>query len=292
MHVLTHPLRKLALVALASLAAARTLHAQVPASVVDSIPGTTPATRMLVGADVQLALRTGDRGTPAPIHLILARATKARRGPRGTGVLPTRMRAEHAPARAFAASAMPIVERESGPRKGDTLVATLTGIDGTLAFVRLRDMGKKKPAYRVHLTTAAGTTTAVPDAAEAKMLVQFIGDLGERLDPAGTPDYARLYERDTEVDKPVVPAPGSCSPHYPESLRRSRTQGEVQAQFVVSSVGLADAATFKVLRSSHREFEGEVRTSLRCFRYLPAELRGRPVRMRVQQPFTFQIVGQ
>jgi TonB family protein len=266
------------------------LGAQVAATVADSTPATTAAAGMVIGADVEIALRTGERGTPAPIHAMLVRAKSVRRGAPGTGTFPARLRVEHAPARAFAAAATPIVERKAGPAQGEApLVATLTGTDGTLTLLRLPDAGKKQPAYQLLLTTPSDTTTAVPDEAEARVLVHFFGDLGERLDPDGKPDLARIYERATQVDWPAMSAPGGCAPKYPERLRRADVEGQVRAQFVVTSIGRVDPTTFKAVRSTHRKFEGAVRDALPCLRYRPAELRGQPVRMRVQQPFTFRM---
>lgn len=257
----------------------------------DAMPNPQPVDLMLVGADVELGLRSATRGTAAPIHVSLKRSSSARRGGKSTGPLPVTLRAEHAPARDFAAVADSIVAREAGPAPGDSLVATLAGDGGTLALVRLPDE-KKQPAFRLHVVTAAGTTTVVPDAAEAKGIADFLRDLGDRLDPDGKSDYARTYERETQVDKPVVPAPGGCGPRYPEEMRQKNIKGQVVASFVVSSIGTADPSTFKALRATHPAFEAAVRAALPCMRFVPAELRGRPVRKRVTQPFTFDIAGR
>ena len=278
----------LGFLAATALLAAAPLSAQ---SSPDAMPNPQPVDVMLVGADVQLALRSGTRGTRAPIHLQLKRAGSARRGGKATGPLPVTLRVDFAPAMAFATAADSMLARKDGPARGDSLVATLAGDGGTLALVRLPDDGKKA-AYRLHVATAAGTTTAVPDEPEATAIALFLRDLGERLDPEAAPDYSRTFERESQVDKPVVPAPGGCQPLYPETLRRERAAGEVVASFVVSSIGIPDPATFKAIRATHPDFEKSVRASLGCMRFLPAELRGRPVRKRVMQPFTFSVVGR
>ena len=92
-----------------------------------------------------------------------------------------------------------------------------------------------------------------------------------------------------QVEKPVAPAPGSCSPKYPEMLRTAGVSGEVQAQFIVDTTGRVQAGSFKVLKTTHELFSTEVRKATACFRYLPAETGGKKVRQLVQQPFTFDI---
>lgn len=238
--------------------------------------------------DATLQLRSGARGTTAPIGVRLVRSSRPRRGPRVTGPLPAMVRLGYAAALAFAGSADSLLARTEGPAGRDSLVATLAGVAGTLRFVRRAD-DDRRPTYGVVLATPAGMTATTLDSGEARAFVLRMRDLGERLDPDATPDYARVHERATQVDKPVVPAPGGCQPQYPEALRREGTTGEVLMQFVVSSVGVVHMESVKVLRSSHAGFEAAVRASLGCMRFLPAELRGRTVRSMVQQPFTFAI---
>lgn len=92
-----------------------------------------------------------------------------------------------------------------------------------------------------------------------------------------------------QVEKPVVPAPGGCSPKYPEMLRTAGVTGEVQAQFVVDTTGRVQPGSFKVLKTTHELFTAEVRKATSCFRYLAAETGGKKVKQLVQQPFTFDI---
>ena len=88
-----------------------------------------------------------------------------------------------------------------------------------------------------------------------------------------------------EVESPVRPAPGSPKPAYPRALRSTVAQGLVQVQFVVDTLGIADTATFRVLKASHPEFVVAVREILPALRYLPARTGGRRVRQVVSQEF-------
>ena len=92
-----------------------------------------------------------------------------------------------------------------------------------------------------------------------------------------------------QVEKPVVPAPGSISPRYPDMLRQAGVEGEVRAQFVVDTTGKAEAGSLKILKSSHDMFVQSVKNALPQMKFIPAEVGGRKVKQLVQQPFTFSI---
>jgi len=92
-----------------------------------------------------------------------------------------------------------------------------------------------------------------------------------------------------QVEKPVVPAPGSISPRYPDMLRQAGLEGEVLAQFVVDTTGKAEPGSLKILKSSHDMFIQSVKNALPQMKFIPAEVGGRKVKQLVQQPFTFSI---
>ena len=94
---------------------------------------------------------------------------------------------------------------------------------------------------------------------------------------------------DFQVEKPVVAAPGSAGPAYPDMLRSAGIEGQVLAQFVVDTTGRADMATFKALRSDNDLFTVAVKNALQRMRFLPAEVGGRKVKQLVQQPFQFSL---
>lgn len=92
-----------------------------------------------------------------------------------------------------------------------------------------------------------------------------------------------------QVEKPAAEAPGSPTPHYPETLQSAGVEGEVDAQFVVDENGHADMSTFKVLKSTNDLFTAAVRAVLPRVHFLPAEVGGRHVRQLVSQPFMFTL---
>jgi periplasmic protein TonB len=95
---------------------------------------------------------------------------------------------------------------------------------------------------------------------------------------------------DFQTERPVMQAPNSASPAYPDILRQAGVEGEALVSFVVDTSGRVDQATFKVIRTTHELFASAVKNVLPRMRFIPAELGDRKVRQLVQQPFSFAIV--
>jgi protein TonB len=106
-------------------------------------------------------------------------------------------------------------------------------------------------------------------------------------DSTSRPDHAYLEH---EVEKPVLPAPNSAAPTYPDFLRRAGVEGHALVSFVVDTTGRVDIRTFKVISSTHDFFATSVRNALPRMRFIPAETARGKVRQLVQQPFSFAIV--
>ena len=92
-----------------------------------------------------------------------------------------------------------------------------------------------------------------------------------------------------QVEKPVQQIPGTGTPRYPDALRSSGVEGEVQAQFVVNEDGKAEPSTFKVLKATNELFSAAVRTALPQMRFYAAEVGGHKVKQLVQQSFQFKL---
>lgn len=92
-----------------------------------------------------------------------------------------------------------------------------------------------------------------------------------------------------QVEKPVQQIPGTGTPRYPDALRSSGVEGEVQAQFVVNEEGRAEAGSFKVLRATNDLFASAVRAAMPQMRFYAAEVGGKKVRQLVQQSFQFRL---
>ena len=92
-----------------------------------------------------------------------------------------------------------------------------------------------------------------------------------------------------QVEKPVQQIPGTGTPRYPDALRSSGVEGEVQAQFVVDEDGKAEVASFKVLKATNELFASAVRAALPQMRFYAAEVGGHKVKQLVQQSFQFKL---
>ena len=92
-----------------------------------------------------------------------------------------------------------------------------------------------------------------------------------------------------QVDQMVERFEGSAAPVYPPELMLRGVEGQVEATYVVDTVGQVDTFTVQVLRSDHPRFTESVRTALADTRFRPARRAGKAVRQLVKQRFRFQI---
>ena len=91
-----------------------------------------------------------------------------------------------------------------------------------------------------------------------------------------------------QVDDPVSPI-NQPKPRYPPVLQQAGVQGFVEAQYVVDTTGHAESASWRVLKSSHPQFEAPAREAALKSVFKPARIKGRAVRQLVQQRFGFTI---
>lgn len=82
----------------------------------------------------------------------------------------------------------------------------------------------------------------------------------------------------------------SCPPqNYPELLRQAGIEGTVLVQAVIDTTGHVEEGSVQIIRSDHAQFDRPARAMLQRCVYRPGRIRGRPVRVLVQQPITFSI---
>lgn len=94
-----------------------------------------------------------------------------------------------------------------------------------------------------------------------------------------------------DVDTAVVRTANSAAPAYPLDLLKAHIEGYVNAQYVVDTTGLADSASFNVLKATNPAFEKAVREVLPRMRFMPAKIGSMKVKQLVQQQFSFKITG-
>lgn len=108
---------------------------------------------------------------------------------------------------------------------------------------------------------------------------------GGKAGTAINPDKAYM---DFQVEQQVEAISGTHV-EYPEALRSSGIEGEVQAQFVVNENGRVEPGTFKVLNSANDAFVTAVKRALPDMRFRPARIGDTKVSQVVQQSFVFKL---
>jgi protein TonB len=124
-----------------------------------------------------------------------------------------------------------------------------------------------------------GERTAFPD--------PFGGPVGDPLGPPGGSGEVpgAIPEPDSSGEEPLVPggdvrAPvlvERIEPDYPEAARKARIEGVVILQAVIGPTGAIEE--LRVLKSLFPALDGSALSAVRRWRYLPATLNGRAVRV-------------
>ncbi|MGH7513807.1 MAG: energy transducer TonB [Gemmatimonadales bacterium] len=93
-----------------------------------------------------------------------------------------------------------------------------------------------------------------------------------------------------QVDQLVERYETSAAPVYPSDLLAIGAEGQVDATYVVDTIGVVDTTSIEVQRSDDPRFTQSVRNALGLMRFRPARRDGRKVRQLVEQRFRFRIV--
>lgn len=90
-----------------------------------------------------------------------------------------------------------------------------------------------------------------------------------------------------QTDREATLLPDNRPPRYPEIMMKANMEGRVVAAFIVDEEGRPDPESIRIVSSSHDLFSASVRSHIPNLTYRPALADGKPVRMWVQLPFTF-----
>lgn len=115
------------------------------------------------------------------------------------------------------------------------------------------------------------------------------GGTGEKEGGSTAPaiDPNKAYSED-QVEQVVAPISGT-QVEYPESMRSSGVEGQVDAQFVVDENGRVQGGSLKVLNSPNSAFADAVKRALSGMRFRPAKIGSTKVSQVVQQSFKFRL---
>lgn len=116
----------------------------------------------------------------------------------------------------------------------------------------------------------------------------------KKVAAAAAPDTGRIYEMRavTELPRPVSTSAlqQALARGYPPSLRDAGQPGRVIVRFMVDEEGRVRDA--RVLRTSDRAFDAPTLHAVAQLRFRPARLNGRPVRVWVEQPIDWHVMGR
>ena len=93
---------------------------------------------------------------------------------------------------------------------------------------------------------------------------------------------------EAQVDDPVSPI-NIPRPRYPPVLQSAGIAGTVDVQYVVDTTGHAEPASWRVMKSTNKQFEGPAREAIMKGVFKPARIKGQAVRQLVQQRIAFNI---
>lgn len=91
----------------------------------------------------------------------------------------------------------------------------------------------------------------------------------------------------SQVEVRVLSLSGNPAPRFPKERMAAKENGRVVLQFVVDTLGQAEAGTDVLLEATDTAFARAVLDVLPLMRFYPAKRGGRTVRQLVVQPFTF-----
>ncbi len=79
------------------------------------------------------------------------------------------------------------------------------------------------------------------------------------------------------------------TPRYPRLLKQAQIEGNVLLRFIIDTVGRAEPASIEVVQSDNPGFNSSALAAIRSCRYRAGRVRGRPVRVIVQQAVRFRL---
>lgn len=150
--------------------------------------------------------------------------------------------------------------------------------------------GEEGPPAGVTASEGAtgGQVGGVEGGVEGGKVGGVVGGQGEDVpDPGGT-FVASVVDRQAQLSN-RRDLPRLMQRLYPSLLRDARIGGRVIVQFVVDANGRVDMGTVNVVSASHDGFVDPTMKALRQFRFQPAQMGDRNVRMLTQMPIVWEV---
>jgi TonB family protein len=132
------------------------------------------------------------------------------------------------------------------------------------------------------LRPARDTTPAIDIAAPARKSAAARDTV-----PARFTYEVGVLERQPELMNKAA-AQSMLSRYYPRMLEDAGIGGTTQVQFVITPEGIVDPSSIKVIATSHEQFAEASRKVVEAFEFRPGIYKGKPVRVMIQMPITWQ----
>jgi TonB family protein len=165
---------------------------------------------------------------------------------------------------------------------------------GEVFLLYRRERGKWSSQRFIAFQRTSGEMALIVSTSEGAVL-DFLSALESVIQE--TPLHAGAVVGDSIPIEGTVPRatgvrqkPGTNFVRYPVAERNAGIGGRAWVSFVVLPSGKADMSTYQVLFADTPGFDAAVREGLSQTQFIPSTLDGRPIAIRVFQPFTFSIV--
>ncbi len=161
------------------------------------------------------------------------------------------------------------------------LGALRPGLESAPAPADRRVFGSVTPPWRDGVSGAGGVGLGAHDGA----IFTPSPSESETIEP-GIGDNAMSA---VEVDSIAVFDATSAAPEYPQNMALRRVEGATVLRFVIDSTGVIDMSTVRVISTTHSAFARAVLEAMPKMKFRPASIAGHPVRLLVEQMFSFKI---
>lgn len=135
---------------------------------------------------------------------------------------------------------------------------------------------------------AGGVAGGVEGGVEGGRQGGVVGGQGDEVPEESGTFIAAVVDRQAELSNRRS-LPRLMQRLYPDALQDAGIGGRVVVQFVVGTNGRVDMSTLKILSSSHDGFVEPTRKAIGEFRFRPARMGDRNVRMLTQLPIEWEV---
>ncbi len=124
----------------------------------------------------------------------------------------------------------------------------------------------------------------------AALICLLAGSLSAQAGRPAVADTMIYFE--FQVEKPAAIRGDPRMPRYPMLLQCAGIEGAGEVMVVVDREGYPEPDTYRLVRTTNAVLEPEMRAAIFGTRFVPGEVKGRPVRQLVHQRYEFTLPSQ